>query len=491
MDALTLRRWHRRIAWLALFAAFSFALTGLLHPLMTRLQAKPAQFQPPPAPVLSQALPAPAVALTAAGIAEVAGLRPVHDDSGWLWRVQQPDGRVRYLDTVTGATPITDAERAHAERLARWYAGEANAPVAEARVITAFDADYGYTNRLLPVWRVRFARDDGLTAYVSTADDRLATISDARKRVFQQSFRLLHSWAWLPAPLRNGWINTLMAAVALTTVLGLTLALRTPAGRRINLRRLHRWGGVVVAVAVLAWAISGFVQALGNAERERADSPQRPLRIDRAQLSAPLAPQAEASGVTLVSLAGAPVWRWRLKPAEATTGHGLAMGEHQHHERPAQGAAAPSAARYVSAADGREIADGELQHLAELLQHFGVQGSAATAQPVLKFTPEYGFLFKRLPVWRIEQADAAHTAFYLDTHSERLAARITDRDRISGALFAYAHKWEWVTPLAGKDWRDGLGAAFAFMVIAVAVGGTLLRRRQVPRHRAEARHESH
>ena len=470
----SLRRWHRRIAWLALLAVFTFALTGLLHPLMTRLQAKPVQFKPPPMPALAQALPAPAVALAAAGIAELAGLRPVHDGSRWWWRVQQPDGRVRYLDTVTGAMSVDAAEPAHAERLARWYAGEAAAPVAEVEIITAFDADYGYTNRLLPVWRVRFARDDGLTAYVSTVDDRLATLSDARKRVFQQSFRLLHSWAWLPAPIRNGWINLLLAAVALTTVLGLTLALRTPVGRRINLRRLHRWGGVTVAVAVLAWAVSGFVQALGNAERERADSPQRPLRIASAQLTA----QAEASsGVTLVSLAAAPAWRWGLKPAETTTGRGMAMGEHQHHERPAQGAAAPSAARYVSAVDGRGIADGEARHLAELLQHFGVQGSAAAAQPVLKFTPEYGFLFKRLPVWRVDQADAAHTAFYLDTHSERLAARITDRDRTTGALFAYAHKWEWVTPLAGKDWRDGISAVFAFMVIAVAVGGTLLRRR--------------
>lgn len=472
-----LRRWHRRVAWLALFAALTFALTGLLHPLMTRLQAKPAQFQPPPAPVLTRALPAPAVALAAAGIAEVAGLRPVYDGSGWLWRVQQPDGRVRYLDTVTGAMPIDDAERAHAERLARWYAAEASAAVNEASVITAFDADYGYTNRLLPVWRVRFARDDGLTLYVSTVDDRLATISDARKRLFQQIFNAVHSWSWLPAPIRNSWINLLMLAVAATTLLGLTLALRTPGGRRYNLRRLHRWGGITIAVAVLGWSISGFVQAWGNTERERANSPQRPLRIASKQLTAPLLPQA-ANGVTLVSLAGAPAWRWRLKPAETTTGRGMAMGEHQHHQRPAQGASAPSAANYVAAQDGREISDGEQQHLAELIRYFGATGSAAQAEPVLKFSEDYGFLFKRLPVWKVALGDVSNTAFYFDTASERLAAIVSDGDRISGALFAYAHKWEWLTPWAGKDWRDGLGALFAFMVIAVAVGGTLLRRRR-------------
>jgi len=489
MDAVSsarpgLRRWHRRIAWMALMAAFTFALTGLLHPLMTRLQPKPAQFKPPAVPRLNEALPAPATALSAAGIAEVSGLRPVHDGNGWLWRVQALDGRVRYLDPTTGAEPVVDAERAHAERLARWYAGESTADVSEATVLTAFDGDYGWINRLLPVWRVRFARDDGLTVYVSTTDDRLATISDTRKAFFQQTFRAVHSWSWLPAPLRNAWINTLLAAVAGTTLFGLTLALRTPGGRRFNLRRLHRLGGITVSLAVLAWAVSGFVQTLGNAERERADSPQRPLRVQSAHLSAPLhQPPDAASGATLVTLHNTPVWRWALTPPETTTGRGLAMGEHQHHGQPAQAAAAVPMARYMSALDGQEITDGEIRHLSELITHFGLQGRTAAATPVLKFTPDYGFAFKRLPVWRLEQPDAEHTAAYLDTSSERLAATVTDGERTAGALFAYAHKWEWVTPWAGKDWRDGLSAFFAFLLIGVAVGGTLLRRRRKPRVR--------
>lgn len=482
MDAVSqphhgLRRWHRRIAWGALFAACSFALTGLLHPLMTRLQPQPAQRVPPPMPALAQALPAPAAALAAAGLAEVSGLRPVHDGQHWLWRVQTTDEGVRYVDAATGAVQAAEAERAHAERLARWYAGEPAAPITAIEPITRFEVDYGYTNRLLPVWRVRFARDDGLAVYVSTGDDRLATISDTRKRLFQQSFHALHSWAWLPVPLRNGWINALLAGVAFTVIAGLVLAARTRGGRRYNLRRAHRWGGVAVALAVLAWVVSGFVQARGNAERERADSPQRPLRVASATLTAPLAalPQA-ASGVALVSLGGEAVWRWSLQPPPSTTGRGLAMGEHQHHGKPAAGASAALAAQYVSAVTGTAIAEGERQHLAELIAHFGVQARAEDATPVLKFSPDYGFLFKRLPVWRVAQDDAEHTSFYLDTASERLAARITDGDRASGALFAYAHKWEWITPLAGKDWRDGLGAAFALLLIGVAIGGTWLRR---------------
>lgn len=101
MDAVSqsyhgLRRWHRRIAWVALFAVFMFALAGLLHPLVTRLQPQPVTRVPPPMLVLVSALPAPAAALVAAGVAELSGLRPVHDGARWLWRVQTAGEDVRF-----------------------------------------------------------------------------------------------------------------------------------------------------------------------------------------------------------------------------------------------------------------------------------------------------------------------------------------------------------------------------------------------------------
>lgn len=471
-----LRRGHRTLAWLALLTLACFALTGLLHPLMTRVQPRPAQSAPPPAPAAAS-LPAPANALAAAGIAELSGLRLLADGSRWLWRAHAADGRIVYLDAQRGAAASAGAEQRHAERLARWYSGETRAPLAAIERIDAFDGDYGYVQRLLPVWRLRFARDDGLVAYVSTEEDRLVGLSDDRKRVFQQAFRAVHSWAWLPAPLRNAWINTLLFGLAGTVLLGLALALRSRGGRRWNLRRAHRWAGVALAVPALAWAVSGFLQARGNAERERADAPQRAYRVPASALQASLAMPAEGfQGLLLVSLDGQPTWRWALKPATGTTGRGLAMGEHQGHGKVPEGAATGPAARYQSAANGFDIADGERRHLAELAAHFGA-AHADAAEPVLRFGEDYGFLFKRLPVWRLDQHDAAGRTLFIDTASERLAATVDDEARSVGALFAYAHKWEWVTPWAGKDWRDALSALCVALLLALAVIGTTLRRR--------------
>lgn len=472
-----LRRWHRRIAWLALLALAGFAVTGVLHPLMTRVQPKPAQFAAPPAPAL-ESLPAPAATLRSADFTELSALRLIADRERWLWRARAADGRVIYLDARTGAIDAAGAEQRHAERLARWFSGEPAAPLAAIEALTAFDGDYGYVNRLLPVWRLRFAGEQGLTAYVSTEEDRLAGISDDRKRAFQQLFRAVHSWAWLPAPARNAWINGLLVGLLGTLLLGLSLAWRSPGGRRWNLRRLHRWGGITLALPALAWVLSGYFQARGNAERERADSPQRPARLAAAELQSPLSPPpGRFQGLLLVALDGEPAWRWSLQPIAGTTGRGLAMGEHQAHDKAPAGTPTGPAAFYQSARTGETLTDGERRHLAELAAHFGVAG-AGRAEPVTRFGEDYGFLYKRLPVWRLEQGDAGGRTVFIDTASERLAAQLDDGERAVGALFAYAHKWEWVTPWAGKDWRDGLSAAVAGLLLVLATAGTLLRRRR-------------
>ena len=133
---------------------------------------------------------------------------------------------------------------------------------------------------------------------------------------------------------------------------------------------------------------------------------------------------------------------------------------------------------YVSALDGAALPLGEQQHLDELSHHFGTAPPAGPATLVQAFTAEYGFLFKRLPVWRIEQRDARHTALFIDTDSERLSAQVDDADRFKGNLFALAHKWEWVSPWAGKNVRDALTTLFAALLIVVALIGLSLRWRR-------------
>lgn len=151
------------------------------------------------------------------------------------------------------------------------------------------------------------------------------------------------------------------------------------------------------------------------------------------------------------------------------------MGEHQHAGHAPAGVTVAQAP-YVDAASGEPVPEGEARHVVELFAHFGLRH--ATPTRLDRFTPEYGFLFKRLPVWRAQQDDAAHTTLFVDADTEALAARMDDRDRLTAALFAYAHKWEWLTPLAGKDARDVLTSVVAASLLAVAFVGAALGWRQ-------------
>jgi hypothetical protein len=367
-----------------------------------------------------------------------------------------------------------DAEAQHAERLARWYTGEADQPVATTELVSDFSDEYPEINRLLPVWRVQFAGEPTLTAYVSTADDRLATLNNRHKQRYQQLFRSLHNWSWLPHPARVVWIYTLLLGLAATVLVGLALALRSSGPRRWNARRIHRWGGYAVLLAALAWVLSGLVQAYSNVAAVKVPEPTL-VPVAASRLSAPLTllPAAQA---TLVSVAGEPYWRWALSPPSTPTGQRHAMAAHQEHgQLPARDGALSS--RYLSAVDGHERNDAERIHLAELLERYQVPGDAAQATPVAAFTEEYGFQFKRLPVWRVEASDDARTAYFLDPAGERLSARVDETDRFFGALFAYVHKWEWVTPWAGKNGRDALTTLWTLGLLVVAILGTRLRRR--------------
>jgi hypothetical protein len=102
-----------------------------------------------------------------------------------------------------------------------------------------------------------------------------------------------------------------------------------------------------------------------------------------------------------------------------------------------------------------------------------------SVQFVTRFEGEYGFIFKRLPVYRVEYATPDHARYYIEPATGALAARIDDGDALEGKTFSYLHKWH-VTD-KGKDVRDALLALFALGNVAVALMGlTLFTRRLLP-----------
>jgi hypothetical protein len=462
-------RLHRRLGLIAALALLCFAGSGLIHPIMSRTQPQPQSFAPPPLQLPAEAIPL-ADALAASDIETVRDARLVQAGERAAYRVVTADGATTYLDTTEGRQ-LDHAEARHAELLARHFSGEQRA-AAEVVQVTAFDDDYLSVNRLLPVWRVRFERSDGLTAYVDTEGERLATLVDDRKRLLQGVFRTLHTFSFLTSQplLRDGVMVALLVISVASALAGLLMFVRL---RRADLRltrmprrRWHRRLALPVALTLPALAFSGGWHLLHDAQRPVVTTaPDTLFRRDE------LGTQRVERRFTLARIDGRVCHRIALPPKH--------LGEHQHHGATAQ--QETGIAHCLDSRDGAPIANAERTLAEQLARHYARSNAAvAEIEPITQFGGEYGFINKRLPVWRVI-FDGDEARWYVETSSGALALRADDSDAREGWSFAYLHKWSFIP---SKDLRDLLLMLFALahVVIALIGLGLLLKRKTSARN---------
>lgn len=417
---MTARRLHRRLAACAALAVIGWALSGLTHPLMSVVGPRAVQFVPPTPPqdVLPREWPA---ALSAAGVGAVAALRWVWlDGEALLQLAETPNQPLRYARQVTG--PFAVRDDAYAVQLARHYTAH-RGPVAAVTHVTAFSSTYPAVNRVLPVWRVRFT--DGREVDVSTREDRLIGYSDGRRRLLSAVFRNVHTlaplgrWPWL----RVSLMLALLMATWIVAFAGLKMALRRSA--RGGVRRWHRAGGVVLMVPLLAWSGTGaFHLVHGATQASEAPSDTQPVDVS-----------------ALVAMDAAPVRR-----LSAVNGVPLAQR-----------------------ASGDYLLGAEALDAAQVAQAIaGITGPVAL---VTRFGDDYGFVNRRLPVWRVVGADG--TRHFVDLVSGQVVSRANRLDRAELWSFGQIHKWQWLDGL-GRGPRDAVMSATALLLLGLAALGISL-----------------
>ena len=439
-------RWHRRLSLLAGVALLLWAASGLLHPLMSWTNPRAAAFAPPAGEPLALPAQAPSALLEA----EPAGIVRLLSQGGQsLWQVASADRQqLRYVNADTGE-PVPDADRVRAVQLARHYTGLQSAALSEVRYITQYDREYPAVNRLLPVWRVEFADERGLTAYVHTGEDRLASLTDRRKRVLLTLFQTVHTLDFLEGVegLRLGLILAAVGSVLAMAMLGLAMLL----GRRGRpgapaMRRRHRLLAWVAWVPVLMFSVSGLFHL---------------LRLSPLLQQAPPAVHASVQGAVAwpAELQGAR--SLALLPLGPGAGEGRAVWRARYE---------PQSLALYDARSGERLAGGD----AELARWLAGTPASGPATRQAGFSPEYGFANKRLPVWRVEQPDGLA---FIDTTFGLVAARVGPLDVAEQWTFSSLHKWQ-LLDFLGKAWRDAVLSAGALLGMLAALFGLALRRRR-------------
>ena len=389
----------------------------------------------------------------------------------------------RYFEVNSGAE-LTDGDVKYAEYLARHFINNPQGKITGIHRADQFDDEYLSINRLLPVYRVDFSTPESgsgqdIRVYVETSPPRLASLINDTKATLSWVFRVIHQWDFL-----SNWNKTRMALITALLSMALLSALTglwmygfmwrrdTLKNTHRPVRRWHRGIGIAVSFSTLLFTISGTWHLLGS---EELDVPTALVsRIPTAQLQLPESVRHSMwGGIGLVQIDGQAYYQLTSTSKNSTD----AGGEHDHSAKP--DVPKPNTQIYVSVDNGEIVADAASRHAVWLAgQYSGLAEQQIKAVSlVTKFEGEYGFINKRLPVWRVDYATADHLSYYVETSSGTLATTVRDAARVEGWIFSYLHKFHWLD-FAGKNTRDIVSALFALgNVIVASLGLWMFTRR--------------
>ncbi|WP_066961464.1 PepSY domain-containing protein [Microbulbifer sp. Q7] len=476
--------WHNKLGWWALAGILVWAISGISHPMMAWFGPSAAKFFPPSVSLDASKLGAlPSLLADGDKLRDARVVKLVPGEAAPLLQVTHSETAPRRYYQLDSGREVTDGDAQQARWLATYYSGRPADQIAELQLQTGFDNAYPSVNRLLPVYRVRFAGDEALTLFIHTETAALASITDRSKTLLQGVFRQLHTFAWLD-DLEYGrliLIGLLMLTLSAFAATGLALVFALK-HRKINdgKRRYHRLLGYVLWLPLLGWSTSGFYHLLQSS----LVAPVHGLRLGNAGEFQGLTgdyrwlEHLEGRAINSLSLIrGAedlPVYRVSLAPAE---GAAPRSRNQRFDGRPSE-----AGALFVDARSGQLLTEFDDQQQAQRLaaRLAGVApGQIAGTRLVTRYSPAYDFRNKRLPVWQIDVADADHTVLFVDPVSGVLVDRTRRVDRAERLSFSLLHKWNHLTPFTGRQGRDGLIVFTLLLLLAGAVlGGVMLAKRK-------------
>lgn len=476
--------WHRRLGLVTCVAVVLWGLSGLSHPIMSRLQPKPAAFTAPSSPLDLTAAMEPGQALACSGISQFQRLNIIKIDDVAMYRVAVTADTPALYYSAKDCRELAAGDEYYARQLSSHYTGKPVSEIVSARFITQFDEEYMAVNRLLPVWRVEFAGSGNLRAYIDTDQARLATLIDDTREVMGNIFRWGHNWSFLEsAPRLQLSVMALVLGTALfSAISGLALYVRRRRHSRERLahqpvRRWHRRLGLLVALTTLTFAASGmFHLFMSYRQQQMANSYVQPA-VQMDALSAQSWQQVATQPAHRVDLVQSPSGlQWLLRNELPPARVGVMRHAEHHADHHAHSPDAPRVppAILLPAGDNRQLPQ-DMLALA-LSQATALSGlpekDIVQTELVTRFGGEYGFIFKRLPVVKVQFSGAGNPRYYIEPATGVLAAEVRDIDAAEGKSFAWLHKWTWLD--ANKEVRDVLMMLFALGNVIVAMLGVWL-----------------
>lgn len=347
------------------------------------------------------------------------------------------------------------------------------AKVSSVAFKTQFDEEYKYVNRYLPAYKVSFAREDGVRIYVETAADRFAFAVDNKRAAFDTFFSWFHTLGWLDVLGRGKHLLevVIMLLAIFTTVMGLYMFFTTKPKKAAGnttarARRIHRYTAVTASLFTLLFTFSGGYHALSKLKPDTRDQYTSNYSFEASagnpdldRLLRLVDTGRALTNVSLVQIGGQSYWQLFSKSSKAgaqPAGGGRDLMKSM--------TVPPPSTVYVAAADYTVLKEGEQQYARALATRFSGRPAdkIINTQVVTRFEGEYGFVNKRLPVWKVGYEANSRERWYVETSSGKLSTLVNDNDLAEGYSFALFHKHHFMD-WGGKLTRDISTMCWAFM----------------------------
>lgn len=434
--------WHRKLSIIAGALTLLWVFSGLLHPFLSYAGPRPAAFKPPER-IISETPPNKGFSkvLNQLDGQAITQMRLLKSERDWAWQVSTGHG-FEYYDPDFG-TKRTDFSANYAEGLARHYTGS-DAETKSVNLQAEFDLDYPKINRLLPVYKIEFEDEGGLHVYVDPSSDRLGGLSNTLKLTGLRLFQWVHTLSFLDPVEAVRVLALFFAVLTILAISGLGIGLRMTSKLRVKgqkRRVLHGVAAYILWLPVLMMTLSGLFH-LAVRSPLITDPPlpaQEVIVMDKDMVLPKIS--GNFSDLRLLAQNGNPVWRLRAEKEIS----------------------------YIDARTGKNL------KLTEEEWARGFVGDVTTGTLVPMYTDEYGFAFKRLPVWRFEKENEIS---FVDPSEGLIAASVTAPEVIETWSFTRLHKWQFLDPYTGRIWRDVIVVLIGLLIAAMAVTGLMLRLRK-------------
>lgn len=497
-----------------------WAASGFMHPIMSSFRPK----------VATQFLTAKAIdsnykkialneALSINKIDSFSNVRLIHIDTNWFYQVKLADKNELVYLSVKNGKLLKKGDWIYAQYLARYFLeGEVkkdsskNAVKASSQVvvtseadccdaatacvlkpktgaiitnvnlITSFNDEYKDINRVLPVYKVDFKREDGIRVYVETGQDRFAFAVDNKRALLSNIFVLIHTWEWLNF-LGDGriYIELFFVGLAfLTSIMGLyifftTKSKKVKGNELVKARRNHRFTSVSISLFTLMFSFSGFYHALTKFEVDTRDQyfDSKVYNVADVQLNIDIISSLIKKPITNISLVTMDSIQYYQISVKQD--FGTKSGEKKPKDMMKEMKVPKPLIIYLNASILEILKDGDKKYAHYLANSFSgnSKNDIVGDSVITKFEGEYGFVNKRLPVWKVAYSKNNNERYYVETTSGKLSVRVDDVDVIEGLSFSFLHKHHFMD-FAGKFWRDFSTMFWAMAQIMLVIVGFIL-----------------